>query len=292
MIKKVNLFIVGAMRSGTTSFSKLLNTHEDIFVPPIKEPHYFSDSLPKEFLERSRYFSVADYFKNSFPKPLHSAQIIEAAHYERLYSMAKQQKYLVDGSTSYLHEPSAADRIKQYNPSAKIIILTRNPLARAFSHYRMDVGLGRTTKSFEEVMQKEIELYKLGILPWYAHLNISFYKENIDRFQNLFDDVLVLSFENLLENTAKELEKISLFLGIAKFASTQLFHTNSSITIKRPNILYFLKHTGIKEYMSEILGISTKKNLLRMLSRQGSESVHISKTFLQEVEKVFEEENS
>ncbi|MBZ0326149.1 MAG: sulfotransferase, partial [Altibacter sp.] len=44
--KKANLFIVGAMRAGTTSFVELLSKHPQIYVSPIKEPNYFVDRLP------------------------------------------------------------------------------------------------------------------------------------------------------------------------------------------------------------------------------------------------------
>lgn len=287
---KVNLFIVGAMRSGTTSFAELLSMHSSIYVPPIKESHYFSDLLPKEFLERSRFFSVAEYFKNSFPKPLHSAQIFEPEHNKKLYSLANQQKYLVDASTSYLHEPGAAKRIKDYNSSAKIIILTRNPLERAFSHYRMDVGLGRTKKSFTEIMWEEIQLYKDGNLPWYSHLGMSIYKMQINRFQNLFDDVLILSLESLVQNGPREMEKISSFLEIDKFPETYLPHSNPSLTLKNSKILYSLKKTGIMDYLSRYLGKSTKENLLRMNSRQGSQSESIPIELREELEKIFDKE--
>ena len=42
-MNKVNLFIVGAAKSGTTSLQKYLSTSDKIFVPIIKEPHFFSD---------------------------------------------------------------------------------------------------------------------------------------------------------------------------------------------------------------------------------------------------------
>jgi sulfotransferase family protein len=286
-MEKVNLFVVGGMRCGTTSFSEMLNSHQDIYVPPIKEPHYFSDPLPKAFLDRSRFFSVSGYFKNTFPKPLHSAQIFEERHYKKLYSLATHQKYLVDASTSYLHEPGAAERIKEYNPSAKIIILTRDPLERAFSHYRMDVGLGRITKSFEKIILEEIQLYINGNLPWYSHLGMSFYKMQINRFRDLFDDVLILTLERLIQDVPKEMERVSSFLGIDKFTTPDFPHKNPSINIKSPKILYSIKKTGIKECLIPVLGKRGKNYFLRIFSKKTSDDVAIPMELKKELEIFF-----
>lgn len=279
------------MRCGTTSFSEMLNSHQDIYVPPIKEPHYFSDPLPKAFLDRSRFFSVSGYFKNTFPKPLHSVQIFEEKHYKKLYSLATHQKYLVDASTSYLHEPGAAERIKEYNPSAKIIILTRDPLERAFSHYRMDVGLGRITNSFEEIMCKQIQFYKKGKLPWYTHLNMSLYKDSINRFKNLFDDVLVLSLESLVQDSSKEMEKVSTFLTINNFDEQIFPHSNPSFKFKNPKILYLINKTGIKDYLSMVMGKRSKNYILKIFSIPYSKSIPTSEECEQMLIKVFEKEN-
>ena len=42
MIRKPNLFVIGAMKSGTTSLCQCLGTHPDIFMVPVKEPMHFS----------------------------------------------------------------------------------------------------------------------------------------------------------------------------------------------------------------------------------------------------------
>ena len=151
--QKANLFIVGAMKAGTTSFMEALAQHPDIYVSPVKEPHYFVNELPKLLYEPSRFFNLEAYFKNDFPKPLHIANLKNKEHYEQLFSLSNQEKYLAEGSTMYLHAPESAQKIQQYNPEAKIIILTREPVSRAYSHYKMLTGLSRETRSFQEVVE-------------------------------------------------------------------------------------------------------------------------------------------
>jgi len=287
----VNLFIVGAMRCGTTSFSEMLNSHQDIYGPPIKEPHYFSDPLPKEFLDRSRFFTISGYFKNTFPKPLHSAQIFEPELYSKLYSLATHQKYLVDASTSYLHEPNSAKRIKEYNPSAKIIILTRDPLERAFSHYTMNLGLGRERKSFTAVMKRELELYKQGKLPWYSYLNMSCYQKPIQIYKNFFRDVLVISLEGLTENTAKELEKVAQFLAISRFPFFSFPHLNEGRSFKSQKIFYLLKKLGLKDWFSRYIDPKIKKQIIRRVSSKTKTPMYLLAKLRSELEEVSRHKN-
>ncbi|RLA93238.1 MAG: hypothetical protein DRG83_21265, partial [Deltaproteobacteria bacterium] len=45
VIKKPNLFVVGAMKAGTTSLYYLLKQHPQIYMSPVKEPHFFSKDI-------------------------------------------------------------------------------------------------------------------------------------------------------------------------------------------------------------------------------------------------------
>lgn len=290
-MKKVNLFVVGAMRAGTTSFVQLLASHPSIYVPPIKESHYFSEPLPKAFLERSPFFSIAAYFKKTFPKPLHSAQIVNSDQYEQLYSLATHQKYLVDASTSYLHEPSAAEKIKEYNPLAKVIIITRNPLERTYSHYKMDVGLGRISKTFEEIMKEEVQLYQQEKLHWYSHLAMSFYNKSINRYQELFEKVLVLNLEALINDTPTEMKKVSTFLEIEPFPEINFDHKNAALRLKNPKSIYLLKKAGIVELISMLLNKNAKNKLLKRASKNKQTAIPISDQLQKKLEEIFRKEN-
>lgn len=141
-VQKANLFVVGAMKAGTTSFTNLLSKHEQIYCPPVKEPHFFVEALPRSLYESSRFFNLNSYLENDFPKPLHITKIETLAQYRQLFTLAAAEAYRVDASTAYLHAEESAQRIHAYNPEAKIIILLRDPLQRAFSHYKMDLEKG------------------------------------------------------------------------------------------------------------------------------------------------------
>lgn len=285
--KKVDIFIVGAMKAGTTSFAALLSQHPMIFMSPIKEPHHFVDPLPKAFLETSRFFSLENYFENSYPEPLHNVQVSNEADYKKLFSAASKNQYWAEASTAYLHAPEAAHRIFKYNPNAKIIILTRNPLERAFSHYKMDMGLGRIKDSFSYYMEREIEFYKNGTFPWYSYINMSCYNKPINIYRESFENVLVIALEDLITNTETELAKVSAFLNIASFEYPHLEKINSGSILKIPFLFYYLKRMGVMDVFSKIIPSKIKMLLFKTLSNSTRKLPPLSKELQRELYSIF-----
>ena len=121
-MNKVNLFIVGAAKSGTTSLQRYLKLSKNVFVPRIKEPHYFADVYIKDKRELFNIHDKRDY---------HSKIVNSLKDYNSLYIDAEQYLYKVDASPSYLYDNEASTRIYKYNPDAKIIICLRHPIERA-----------------------------------------------------------------------------------------------------------------------------------------------------------------
>ena len=265
---KVNLFVVGAMKAGTTTFIDTLSGHKEIYVPPIKEPHYFVSELPANLYTPSRYFDLSHYFEKEFPKPLHIAHLKSIEQYEKAYSLAGNQSYRVDASTAYLHASESVAKIKAYNPEAKIIILRRDPIARAFSHYSMDVGLGREAKSFEKVIEKEVKLLEKGQLPWNSYLYMSMYAEPISHFESAFENVLVLDFEEVVSDRPAVMQKTANFLNIEAFPIQQGSHKNETRDPRFKYGVYLLTKLGVKDVFSAVFGSKFKQSLYRFISRK------------------------
>ncbi len=269
---KTNLFVIGAMKAGTTSFIEMLTTHQDIYVPPIKEPHFFIDKLPKWIYEPSRFFSLNKYFAQEFPKPLHITKIKTKQQYQQLFSLHQNQKYALDASTCYLSAPESCELIHRYNPEAKIIVLTRNPLDRAFSHFTMNVGLGREPRSFDKAITEEITAYKKQQLPWYSYINMSLYDTPINRYKNHFNHVLVLNFEELYSRKEETLRKVSEFLKVDDFPSIKTVHKNKSRQIKFQKLFYLLKKLGLKDYFSMLFSQSMRQKIFHVVSTEKKDS--------------------
>lgn len=132
MTKRIpNLFIVGAAKSGTTSLWYLLRQHPNIFMQEdrlFKEPGYFS----------------------------HLRRMNSEDKYLKLFSSAKDEKYIGEASTAYLTDPVSSEKIFEFNPDSKIIIMLRNPTCRAYSLYNWMVQEGyEYSSTFEEALSKE-----------------------------------------------------------------------------------------------------------------------------------------
>jgi hypothetical protein len=102
-VQTPNFFIIGAVKSGTTSMSEYLKTHPDIFVSPDKEPHYFS--------------------KDVWPSPYDSLEC-----YLELFSGADaQHRIICEASTHYIRSSNALEKIRAFAPQAKVMAMLRRP---------------------------------------------------------------------------------------------------------------------------------------------------------------------
>jgi hypothetical protein len=183
-----NLFLVGAPRAGTTSFYDYLRQHPDIYMSPVKEPGFFSpEAKPEPWVDRS----------------------FDETQYLDLFRGGDSQKLLGEASTTYLWVPEAASRIRAHSPEAKILIVLREPVERAYSHYLMQVRDGVEHRPFIDALR---EPARPGI-PSYADRGL--YCEQVRRYFDLFGDrVLVLFFEEAFADVRGALRRTFAFLEV------------------------------------------------------------------------------
>jgi Sulfotransferase family len=291
VINKVNLFVVGAMKAGTTTFVDLLAEHNDIYVPPVKEPNFFVNELPDSLYEPSRFFHLENYLENVFPQPLHNTHIKTERQYKKIFSKAGTEKYRVDSSVTYLHAPGAAERIHQYNPDATIIILLRNPFDRAYSHFTMNIGLGKENRSFDTAINEEIAQYENGSLQWSSYLGMSLYDSAIDSYKKRFQKVSIIKFEELVSQPKTELQRLADILGIDSFKTIKLQHKNKTRRLLFPKLLYFMKQLGIKDLFSKVFGSNFKQKLFRILSTDRLTSAKLSMKTKEKLNLIFNSES-
>ena len=132
---KVDFFIVGAPKAGTTSLYYYLNEHPEIEMSTQKETDFFSDSA----IQKQGLY----YGKN---------RIDTLEKYHNLFPTTQEKKY-GEASVSYLFYEDVPEKIKAYNSKGKIIIMLRNLVDRAFSHYLMDYRLVLISSTLEEVIE-------------------------------------------------------------------------------------------------------------------------------------------
>lgn len=186
----VNLFIAGAVKGGTTWLYDLLNNSPEVYCSNLKEPQFFNP----HYIARK-----------------HMTAISCLKQYENRIANAQNEKYLVDGTATYLTTPESPELIKKYNPNAKIIVMLRDPVLRAFSHYLMDLREGVTTSPFIEE--------GLSINDKYIHF--SKYLPGLRQYLNCFGERNVLILPSSDMKSPKDLISVVCnFLSISEFEAT------------------------------------------------------------------------
>jgi len=147
-----NFFLVGAAKAGTTSIYAYLSQHPDVFFPKVKEPHFFTQVRAAPELQ-----ILIDAIGNR-------------SSYLGLYSRAARHTVIDDASPSYLWHPKVPERIHAEVPEAKIAIILRDPVERAYPHYLMDYREGAQNLPFYEALLDDMKRAGKG---WGFHIFIT-----------------------------------------------------------------------------------------------------------------------
>ncbi len=264
---KVDFFVVGAARSGTTSLYNYLKQHPNIYLPNIKELNYFSKV---ESNQRQDY--------DTPKKEIHyHTKIIKSPEvYQNLFKDANEQQLKGDISPSYLWDTSTAERIFEHNPKAKIIVSLRNPVERAFSHYLMNISVGYDAEpSFEKAIQaEENRIWGGGNL----YLEWSRYYESLKSYYDLFpkEQIKVLIFEDWTSNKQETLQGLFTFLNLTQIKTidhTDLF--NQKTGYKNIKTLNFFRNKLKGNWVDALLPQRLKDRLKDLLFQK-----HVVKTKL------------
>jgi len=197
----VDFFIVGAPKAGTTSLFYYLNKNRGICMSNIKEPNFFSSQDLK--IQKIYYDSlILDNLKE----------------YERIFTPKNKQQIIGEASVSYLFYPNVANRIFDYNPRSKIIIILRDPVERAFSHYSMDLRLGHVKQSLDELF--DLGLNNKDNLFFQQYILLGQYYEQVNRYIKVFgrENICVKFYDEL------KLDASSFYSDILKFLHQENDH--------------------------------------------------------------------
>lgn len=210
-----NLFIVGVQKCGTTSMYRHLKQHPQVFFPEMKEPAVFAN----------------------FPGPEEPVLIepvrLTIEEYQRLYWKASGFEIIGDASPHYLGDREPAERIHEVSPTAKIIIMLRDPVVRAHSAYLMNSLHGwDSAPSFREALQQDEPRRKTSWYTSHRYVEAGLYCDQVRHYINLFGraKVKVLLFEDLAKRPGKLLSSVASFLEIdpGPFDSIELTEVHNS----------------------------------------------------------------
>lgn len=243
-IKKPDFFIVGAAKAGTTALYNYLKPHPEIYFSPIKEPHYFSTDIEvaemRADFKKNALTDISEYLRNSLGSPRHGAFVRNESHYHQLFSLANGEKRIGESSVSYLYSNVAGKNIKAFNVDAKIIIILREPVERAFSHYLMDLRIGYEQTSFKDAVFSDINKVKKGWGQTHLYIELGQYYEQVKRFMNIFEptNIKILLHDDFKKSPEKVLKDVFSFLDIAdKTAEIDFLERHNKAELPKSRLL-------------------------------------------------------
>ncbi|MGK7896071.1 MAG: sulfotransferase [Xenococcus sp. (in: cyanobacteria)] len=139
-MKLPNFLIIGAAKGGTTSLYHYLSQHPQIYMSSLKEPRFFA--LEGEKLNFQNPDSAINY-----------TSVTTLSEYCKLFEGVRDEIAIGEASPLYLYSTKAIERIAHYLPKAKLIVILRNPVDRAYSCYKHLVAL--EPFSFADALQEE-----------------------------------------------------------------------------------------------------------------------------------------
>jgi hypothetical protein len=290
--KQPNLFIVGAAKAGTTSLAHYLSIHPNVYMSPIKEPNYFCEDISVEKFDPEYR---KDFSNNTIERNIdgsimdkHSMFIRSDEDYQSLYeSSSEEHTILGEASVSYLFSKVAAQKIAEYNPKAKIIIVLREPVSRAYSHYLMDVREGLVgSKNFYKTVYND---YQKSSSTWgkdHLYIELGLYYNQIKRYFDLFprQQIMLFTYENFIKNPEAFMEKIHTFLEIKPIEVEGL---NKKLNEAKIPKSYFINKQLRSERLKKIIRSLLPSNTIQRLKQYFFSSKKIPVVSKSDREKLF-----
>lgn len=205
-----DFLIIGAQRCGTTSLQRYLIQHPCVAPSFRKEVHFFDRNLKKG----------ATWYRAHFP----------SVPYKYFVTYVLRRRFLTgEASAAYLFYPHAPRKIFETVPRVRLIVLLRNPVDRAYSHYQHEVSLKYESLSFDEAIEQEQERlcgerekmladqnYDSYNYRHYSYLSRGAYAEQLSNWIKLFstDQMLILRSEDFFAEPARVFHQVLRFLEL------------------------------------------------------------------------------
>jgi hypothetical protein len=209
-----DFLVIGAQKAGTTSLYDVLCASPEVVAARKKEVRFFD-----QHWSRGSYW-----YRWSFP-----------TH----WAMAGRGARLTgEASPDYLLHPLAPARAHRVVPEARLIVLLRHPVDRAYSQYRMNLALATEDRSFDEAVDDELARLASrtaadvdrwdDVRNYHSYVERSRYHPQLLRWLAHYprSALHVTTLESILHDPRPELDRICRYLGIEPVATTGFAHSN------------------------------------------------------------------
>lgn len=193
----VGFLVAGVQKGGTSALFEYLREVPGLELPAVKEAHHFDDETGVDW-----------------SRPDHGA-------YHALF--AGDGRLCGEATPIYLYWPDSLERIRAYNPAMRLILLFRDPVERAWSHWKMEWARGAETEPFAWCIREGRERVltdaraRAGHHRVYSYVERGFYGRQLERLLGLFprDQLLLLRSDDLRREPASVIARICDFLRVA-----------------------------------------------------------------------------
>lgn len=190
---RVDFVVAGAQKSGTRALHSFLSRHPQIGLGTRQEVHFFDRTPPAADLGAER------------------------AAYHAHFTEEALAKVTGDVTPIYIYLRDIPARMRRYNPDLKVIVMLRDPVARAYSQWNMQHARGEDRLGFlATVLMEPLRWLRHGQHKVHSHVARGFYDRQIGRLLAAFppEQCLILRNEDLAERHDETLRRIYRFLAV------------------------------------------------------------------------------
>jgi hypothetical protein len=229
LVKKVNFVLAGTQKGGTTALYSYLKQHNNIQMASVKEVHFFDNE--------ANFKDTIDYSK-----------------YHLYFNENEKKEILGEATPIYMYWNQSVERIFNYNKEIKFIIILRNPIDRAYSHWNMERDRNADTMSFHYAIHNEKKRCE-ETLPFqhrvYSYIDRGFYTKQLKKIWEFFPkkQVLILKNTDLQDRPNETLLKVTNFLNIENFNIVEKRNIHSRNYISKMDVKdrEYLKNIFVNE---------------------------------------------
>lgn len=191
-----NFLVIGVPKAGTTSLWHYLRQHPDIYLPELKEPRFFIE-IPDSWMRDKQISTLSDY--------------------RSLFDTVESESAIGEASPGYFSEIEEPIRIRKVLGTPKLILILRNPIERAYSHFLFSKqkGLEPETATFRSAIEnRKVQVgSKIRERPY---VRVGFYNEHLKKWESVFSSerIDIFLFEDFIKDEISVVKGIYEFLGV------------------------------------------------------------------------------
>lgn len=235
---------------------------------PVKEPNYFAFNQDLPDFNGPENISGSVILRDRLKREKYQFSVTSTKSYQQLFSKAQSATAIGESSVSYLYYPHSAQRIFHAAPGARIIVLLRNPVDRAYSkHQQFLRDAAEPIKDFETAIEAEPRRIKENWSPTWFYLDRGFYYRQLKPFYDVFgtDQIHVALYEDFVRDPQKTLNGMFKHLGLDPFLIDAAQRHNVSGDNKVPRAIWIHNIFLRPNYLTNFLQRHMPEPMIRII---------------------------